>query len=145
MSFKWDEFDKGVFLVVLQGIIYNPKTKKILIGRREKDPYIKEISWCFVGGRAGYDKELEHHMEEIVKEKVNLDVKDGRIIFAKTYSEKRQLLSIYYFITTDVENVKPIGFKELKWIKPTEVKKYFTTSIHSEVFKFLKELERGEK
>ena len=50
---------KGVFIVNLLAIVYNPKTRKFLIGRREKDPYIEKLSWCFPGGRPGYKKDLE--------------------------------------------------------------------------------------
>ena len=32
------------FEVILLGIIFDPKTKKILIGRRENDPDIPELS-----------------------------------------------------------------------------------------------------
>jgi len=45
---NWSEFDRGVFLVNVLGIVYNPKTKKILIGLRENDPYVPELSWQFL-------------------------------------------------------------------------------------------------
>ncbi|MCX6774860.1 MAG: hypothetical protein NTY99_02090 [DPANN group archaeon] len=38
---NWADFKRGAFLVNVLGIVYNPKTKKILIGRRENDPYVK--------------------------------------------------------------------------------------------------------
>ena len=50
-----DKLEKGTFLVTLQAIIYNPKTKKILIGKRENDPHVPQLSWSFIGGRAHYD------------------------------------------------------------------------------------------
>ncbi len=40
---EWRNFDRGVFLVNLPGIIHNPETKMILIGKRERDPYLKEL------------------------------------------------------------------------------------------------------
>jgi ADP-ribose pyrophosphatase YjhB (NUDIX family) len=56
---SWRSLKKGVFIVNLLAIVYNPKTRKFLIGRREKDPYIEKLSWCFPGGRPGYKKDLE--------------------------------------------------------------------------------------
>ena len=137
-----DELEKGTFLVTLQAIIYNQKTKKILIVKRENDIHIPQVSWCFVGGSAHYD-ELDESVKKIVKEKTNLDVKIGKVIHAKTYPEHRKIISIYFSTIAQSEELelKSKHFVELKWIKPTEVKKYFTTSLHPEVFKFLESLE----
>ena len=142
---EWKDFDKGVFLVNCLGIIYNPKTKKVLIGRRENDPYIKKLTWCFPGGRPSYKDDLEYYLKEKIKKKTNLNVKVKKIVFAKTYPEKREFLSIYYFceFIKGKEEAKE-RFKEVKWVKPTEVNDYFTTSLHSQVLEFLKSLEKGE-
>lgn len=59
----WAQFDRGVFLVNVLGIVYNPKTREILIGKREEDPYIKELSWCFPGGRPDYEDDLEFYLK----------------------------------------------------------------------------------
>ncbi len=139
-----DKLEKGTFLVTLQAIIYNPKTKKILIGKRENDPHVPQLSWSFIGGRAHYD-ELEKSVKKIVKEKVGLDVEVGKVIHAKTYPEHRKIISIYFTTTyqSGEPELKSQYFVELKWIKPTEIKKYFTTSIHPEVYKFMKTLEKS--
>jgi ADP-ribose pyrophosphatase YjhB (NUDIX family) len=140
------KFKKGVFLVNLLAIVYNPKTRKILIGRREKDPYIKELTWCFPGGRPNYKKDLEECLKSEVKRKTNLDVTIKKIVFAKTYPEKRNFLSVYYL--TEPKNFgreKAMEkFKEIRWVKPTEVKRYFTTSMHPKLIKILKKLEKSE-
>lgn len=139
---EWSQFDKGVFLVNVLGIIYNSKTKKILIGRRENDPYIKELSWCFPGGRPGYKEDLELYLKHEIKIKTGLDVSIKKIVFAKTYPEKREFLSIYYYCEV-IGGKEKAGedFKEIKWIKPTDVKKYFTTSLHPNLLDYLKTLE----
>lgn len=138
----WSQFNKGVFLVNVLGIIYNAKTKQILIGRRENDPHIKELSWTFPGGRPAYDNELEYYLKNEIKIKTGVDADVDKIVFAKTYPEKRDFLSIYYLC-------KPTGgleraggsFVEIKWVKPPEVKQYFTTSLHPVLFEYLKSLE----
>ncbi len=137
----WAQFDKGVFLVNVLGIIYDPKTKKILIGRRENDPYIKKLTWCFPGGRPTYTGDLEGDLACEIKIKTGLNINVKHVVFAKTYPEKREFLSIYYFC-------EPVGgkemagddFVELRWVKPTDVTKYFTTSLHSKILDFLKTL-----
>ena len=138
---NWSKFSKGVFLVNVLGIIYNPKTKLILIGKRVMDPYIKDLSWCFPGGRPSYQNDLEFYLKKEIKKKTGLDVNVKQVVFAKTYPEKREFLSIYYLCEV-VGGKEEIGekFDELKWIKPSEVEKYFTTSLHPKIMEFLKKL-----
>src|SRR3989344_1309691 len=93
---EWEKLDRGVFLVNLVGVIFNPKTKKILIGKRENDPYLKKLTWCFPGGRPNYDEELEGVLKKEIKIKTGLKVESLGTIFAKTYPEKREFLTIYY-------------------------------------------------
>lgn len=141
-SLDWSQFDKGVFLINVLGIVYDPKTKKILIGRRENDPYIKNLSWAFPGGRPAYDQDLEFYLKNEIKNKTGIKIEIKKIVFAKTYPENRKFLSIYYLCHpisgAGKANKK---FVELKWIKPAEVKNYFTTSLHPELFKYLETLD----
>jgi ADP-ribose pyrophosphatase YjhB (NUDIX family) len=140
----WTIFKKGVFLVNLLGIIYDPESKKILIGRRENDPHLKELSWVFPGGRPDYKNDMDINLRFEIKENTGLDVDVKHVIFAKTYPEKREFLSIYYHCELTTAGQKELtdgNLKELKWVKPSEVGKYFTTSIHDEVLTYLKTLE----
>ena len=59
MKINWNKFDRGVFLVNCLGIVFDKKIKKILIGRRQNDPYLKELTWGFPGGRPKYMKNLK--------------------------------------------------------------------------------------
>jgi ADP-ribose pyrophosphatase YjhB (NUDIX family) len=137
---EWKKFDRGVFLVNALGIVYNPKTRKILIGRRESDPYIKELEWCFPGGRPAYKKELEDYLKLEIKKKTGLNVKVKNAIFAKTYPENREFLSIYYYCEAVGEGKAGEKFVEIKWVKPSDVEKYFTTSLHPKLLDYLKKI-----
>jgi ADP-ribose pyrophosphatase YjhB (NUDIX family) len=143
-KFKWSRFDKGVFLVNVLAIVYDPKTKRILIGRRKKDPYIKGLTWAFPGGRPGYRKDLEDYLKSEVKKKTNLDIKIKELIFARNVPEDRRFLLLYYLVEPKNMGKEKAGekFTQIKWVRPLEVKKYFTTSIHKEIVKILKELSR---
>ena len=137
----WSQFEKGVFVVNVLGIVFNPETKKILIGKRENDPNIKELSWCFPGGRPSYGQDLEDCLLEEVQKKTGLAVEVKEIVFAKTYPENRQILSIYYLCDTKSGSEKATGsFVELKWADPKEVKNYFTTSLHPKLEEYLNNL-----
>jgi ADP-ribose pyrophosphatase YjhB (NUDIX family) len=137
----WNSFDRGVFLVNCLAIIYNPKTKKILIGKREPDPYIKELRWSFPGGRPAYGRTLEKSLKDEVKKKTNLKVNVKKLIFARLPREVKEFLLLYYYCETNARNAKAgEKFTEIKWIKPAEAKKYFSTSVDPFIMKFLKQL-----
>lgn len=140
----WTIFKKGVFLVNLLGIIYDPNTKKILIGKRVDDPHLKDLSWVFPGGRPDYKNDMDFNLKFEIKENTGLDVDVKKVVFAKTYPEKREFLSIYYHCEPTSAGQKELtegNLAELKWIKPSEVVNYFTTSIHPKILEYLKSLE----
>ncbi|NCN38836.1 MAG: NUDIX domain-containing protein [Candidatus Aenigmarchaeota archaeon] len=119
----------------------------MLIGKRDKDEYIPELSWSFPGGRPTYKHSLSMSLRMEIKKKTNLDVNVVDCFFARTLPERPEFLQIYYFCEVTGESKKPKAmekFKEIKWIKPTEVEKHFTTSIDPVVMEFLGALEKGE-
>lgn len=132
----------NAFNVIALGIIYSPKTGKILVGRREKDPYIKELSWCFPGGQLEPSESPEECVKREIKEETGLDADVKKIIFARTSPAKKEFVLLYYYCETAGGKERPEdSLVELKWIKPTEVKKYFTPPAHPKVMEFLKTLE----
>jgi len=134
----WSKFHRGVFLVNVLAIIYDPKTKKILIGLRKDDPLVKNLTWSFPGGRPGYKKDLESYLKLEVKKKTGLNIQIKNIVLARTPTENHQFLLIYYYCEV-VDGRAKAGekFVRIKWVKPAKVKKYFTTSIHHELLKYL--------
>jgi len=141
----WNQFERGVYLVNCLGIIYDPKKDKILLGKRQNDPYLQQLSWCFPGGRPKYHEELEEGLTREIKVKTGLEVDVKELVFAKSYPEKRELLSLYYFceVTGGSEKAGEL-FVELAWIHPKEIDQYFTTSLHPIVKKYLDALHKKE-
>ncbi len=143
----WKNLDRGVFLVNVLGIVYDPKTKKILIGRRENDEFLPKLTWCFPGGRPTYKHSLPMSLMMEIKKKTNVNVNVLDCFFTRTLPEKPEFLQIYYFCEVTEESERPKAmekFKEIKWVKPTEVEKYFNTSIDPIIMNFLEALEKGE-
>ncbi len=132
--------EKGInnFQVIILGIVFDPKERRILIGRREDDPYIPQLTWAFPGGRLTDDGEVNKALKEKIKEKTGLIVKNLGAVFAKTYEEKRDLLAVYFMCEAISGKLKAgKDFKELKWVKPRELDKYFTTSFHPRLKQYL--------
>src|SRR3989304_6743652 len=84
------------FQVVVIGIIFDPKERKVLIGRRENDPYFPQVSWTFPGGRLADDGEINKTLKERIKAQTGLNVKNLGAVFAKTYEERRDMMAVYF-------------------------------------------------
>ncbi|MEN9626255.1 MAG: hypothetical protein RL557_583 [archaeon] len=119
---------KGTFSVVSLGIVFDTKKRKILIGRRMNDPYVKQLTWSFPGGIPGYGEDLERNLERIIKTKTNLAVKNLGCVFARILQENKKILLMYYLceVIGGKEKARD-DFVELKWVKPEELEKHFTT------------------
>ena len=129
------------FNVLLLGVIYDPKEKKILIGRRENDPDIKELTWCFPGDFLNYEEDLDKALKKRVKETTGYDVKNLGTIFAKTYPEKKEFLAVYFLCEVFEGKEKAGGeIVDLKWVAPEELEKHFTTSFHSRLKEYIMNL-----
>jgi 8-oxo-dGTP diphosphatase len=133
-----EKYPEGVFNVIVLGIVFDPKEKKILIGKRSKDPHIKELTWAFPGGKPKYDEELEEALIREVEEATNLQVANLGTVFAKTYPEKKDLLTIYYLCEKLSGEEKPgDDFTEIKWVNPEELENFFTTSFHPSLKEYI--------
>lgn len=127
--------------VIVLGIIFDPIKKKILIGKRQNDPHIKELTWCFPGGILKPKNEVDKALKKHIKEKTGLGIHNLGAIFSKIYSEKEDLLAVY-FLTQAFEGKEKAGddIKELKWVSPKELERYFTTSFNPKLKQYLLDL-----
>lgn len=135
---NWNKIKKGVFLVNTLGIIFDPSKRMILIGRRENDPYIKQLSWCFPSGSPVYNDDLEKGFEKIIKKKTGLRVKSLGPVFSRILKENNRFLFVYYLC--EVVGGKPYpadDIVELKWIKPKDLQKHFTTSFDKRLKEYI--------
>lgn len=138
---KLDKFDRGVFLLNVLGIVFDPAKKKILIGRRENDEYVPELTWCFPGGRPEYGEDLEDGLKKEIKKKTGLEVESLGAIFVRVPEEEEKFLLIYYLCEV-IGGKEKTGekFKEIKWVKPEELEKYFQTSFHPKLKEYIMSL-----
>lgn len=133
--------EKGVYYPVVLGIIFDTKTKKILIGKRKDSKDTLGLTWAFPGGRPEHGEELEEAIKREIKEETGLEIESIGVIFAKTYPEKRDLLAVYFLcgIVGGKERANE-DFSETKWVSPKELKNYFTTSFHPKLQEYLEGL-----
>lgn len=117
--------------------------RKVLIGaRKEKDEWVENLTWVFPGGRFE-SLSFEMEMEKRVKEETGMEVKVKNLIASRIHPDSGfkpiQIVALYFHCEpVKINGLKPGGdLKKLKWVKPLEVFKYFTTSTCDEVTRFL--------
>ena len=121
--------EKGIFTVVALAIIFDPKKRKILIGKRENDPYVEDLSWVFPGGRLKLKETEEQTIKRKVKEQTGLEIENLGTVFSRIFPEKNDFFLIYNLCELVGGKEKAGGdIKELKWVNPDELQDYFTTS-----------------
>ena len=134
--------EQDLFNVIVLGVVFDPAKRKILIGRREDDLNLKELTWSFPGGRLGNGEEIDKTVKNQIKLKTGLEIKNLGSIFSKIYPEKGNLLAIY-FLCEAVGGEEKAGdlFKEIKWVNPDEVEGYFKVSFHSRLKEYILNLQ----
>lgn len=128
------------------GIIVNKKGEVLIGARKGKDPWVKNLRWVFPGG--GLESlDFEAGVKREIKEETGLEVNVNSLVAARIHPNavvnKVQVVVLYFYCTPVNESTGKAndGLDELKWVKPLDVFKFFTTSVSDEVTKFLQNLE----
>ena len=145
----WDvKASIGLDVIPIVLLVLTNEKGKILIGcRNEKDKWVDNLNWVFPGGRLK-TLDIEDEVKRLGKKETGLEVTVNQLISARIHPDsgykKVQIVALYFHCsTTDGKEVKPGGsLNKLKWIKPLEVFKYFTTSTCDDVTKFLTMIEK---
>jgi len=130
------------FKVILLGVIYDPKTRKILLGRRENDPYIPKLTWCFPGGMLKVGENVDKALKKMIKKETGYDVKNLGAIFSRVPKERKDFVIIYYLCEVFKGKEKKGGdLLELKWVYPEDVEKHFQTSFNPRLKEYILNLQ----
>ncbi|MAG79191.1 hypothetical protein CMI40_02340 [Candidatus Pacearchaeota archaeon] len=127
------------FSIILLGIIFDPSTRKILIGKRKNDLHVPSLNWGFIGGiyeigEEGVDKTLKRK----IKESTGFDVKNLGTVFSNNDAVKKDFFKVY-FLCEKFNGEENVGgdFEELKWVSPDEVEKYFSTKFNTRLKEYI--------
>jgi ADP-ribose pyrophosphatase YjhB (NUDIX family) len=133
--------NENSFMVVLSGIVFDTEKREILIIRRKEDQYIRKLRWAFPGGRANSEEKLEESLTRKIKEKTGYNVEILGSVFSRIIPEKKDLILIYYLceVTGGRERADDDA-EDLKWVKPEELRKYFTTSFEPVLEEYINNL-----
>lgn len=141
MEKETKKMEKETFSVIVLSIIFDPKTRKILIGKRENDLYVEELSWVFPGGRLTNEETEEQTLKRKVKEETGLKIENLGTVFSRIFPERKDFFLIYNLCEL-IEGEEKAGgdIKELKWVSPDELESYFTTSFDPKLKEYIHNL-----
>jgi len=123
---------------IVLGVIYDPAKKKFLIGKRENDPHLPKLSWCFPGGRLKPGDKIDKALKKHIELKTGYNIKNLGTIFSEYIVEKPDLLAVYFLTEVFTGEEKPgDDIVELKWVDPEEVEKYFQTTLNTRLKEYL--------
>lgn len=108
------------FRVKIIGIVFEPKSRRILLGKR-----IGDKNYSFLEGELSYKTELDKELKKIAKEKTGFKVHNLGAVYAKNCIKNRKDILELYFLceATEGKEKKGKNVSELIWTKPSEVQK----------------------
>jgi hypothetical protein len=126
------------FKVKIIGVLFEPKSRKILVGKR-----IGDKKYSFLEEDLIYNEELDKYLKNIAKKKTGYKVHNLGAIYAKNkIKNKKDILELYFLCEATEGKEKPgKEIKELIWIKPSEAEKKLEEKLPERLKEYLLGLE----
>ena len=133
--------EKPEFIVL--GIVLNKKGEVMIVKKKRRETTLtgKELNWVFPGGKQEEGETREERVVEEVLVETGYKVKPIQQIHLRVHPDVLKMIA--YFLC-ELEKEEPIQeiqekdeIEEVRWVKPEELKNYFTTDIDPEVKKVL--------
>jgi len=121
------------FKVKIIGIIFNPKNRRILIGKNKGD---KRLS--FLEGDLKYNEELDVGLKRVTIEKTGYKVHNLGVVYAQNKLKEKEQLQIFFLCEATEGKEKPgKRVAELRWVKPNEVEKLIDKKLPSRLKEYI--------
>jgi len=129
---------KDPFEIVMLGVIFDPAKRKILLGRRENDPHMPNLEWCFPAGRLPIGGSVDKILKQKIKLKTGYDVKNLGTIFVNTHPDKPDLFLVYFLCEVFKGKAKAgDDLVELKWLSPDKLEDYRKRPLNSRLKEYI--------
>jgi len=126
------------FIVKIIGIIFDPKERKVLVGKNKGDE-----RYTFLEGDLNHGEDLDKCLKRTTGEKTGFAIHNLGSIYAKNcLKEKKQLLELF-FLCEATEGKENLGknVQEIIWVKPSEVEKTINEKLPSTLREYIINLE----
>ena len=135
--------DRDRFKTTIIGIIFDPKTRMVLVGKNKGND-----NFSFLEGNLTYDQELDIKLKQITQEKTGYKIHNLGAVYIdncldkKTESKCKEKLEIYFLCeATEGQEEPGKDVEELKWIKPSEVEQTLGITLPTRLKEYIMNLE----
>lgn len=126
------------FIVKITGIIFDPKERKVLVGKNKGDG-----KYTFLEGDLNHGEDLDKCLKRTTGEKTGFIIHNLGAVYARNYlKEDKQLLELF-FLCEATEGKEDLGsnVQEILWVKPSEVEKTIEEELPSTLREYIINLE----
>jgi len=125
------------FYVKVVGIIFNPKERKLLIGKN-----IGDEKYSFLEGDLGYDEEMDKRLKDVTKEKTGYKIHNLGAVYAENMLKNKEKLKIHFLCEATEGEEKPgKNVQELVWVKPSQIEEKLGVKLPTRLREYLIGLE----
>lgn len=128
--------EKEEFYVKVVGWIFDPKEKKLLLGRALEDE-----DYSFLEGDLTQEEEIDKCLKRTIKEKTGLKAHNLGAIYAENMLKDPKKIKIHFLCEGTEGTVSPgKNVKDLIWVKPKEVEEKIGVKLPSRIHEYLHNL-----
>lgn len=130
------------FSVILLGVVFDPESRKILVGRRDNDPYVEELNETIPGGGANPDEQLDDTLKRKIKEQTGYDVVSLGSVFSTIPQERKDFVLICYLCEVVGGEKREEGkLKNVRWINPEDLEEVLgDVQLHPDLKEYINSL-----
>jgi ADP-ribose pyrophosphatase YjhB (NUDIX family) len=128
---------KPCFKVKIVGVIFDPKKRKVLIGKTSD-----EKNYSFLEGYLVPEEEIDKELKRLTKEKTGFIIHNLGTIYSENFLADKEEIKIYFLCeATEGKEKKGEKVEELLWVKPTEAEKKLGVKFPTRLKEFIVGLE----
>lgn len=120
---KIDKFYSG-------GFLYNPKTRAVLLHKRDSETKLNPGRWAFFGGLNEGNERPEQTFIREIQEELNIKILEGKVkLLCDYFNDELQTYRYVFFIENDLEKIqmKLNEGEDFDWISLDKVFNYDLT------------------
>ena len=108
---------------------------------------MENLAWAFPGGQM-HTLHFNDELKKNIKKETGLDVDVKSLVASRIHPDSGfknvQIVALYFYCEPTATGKEKTGnnLSKLKWVKPSDVFKFFATSVADEVTKFLMMIEK---
>ncbi len=126
------------FIVKIVGIIFDPKERKVLVGKNKGDE-----KYSFLEGDLDHGEDLDKCLKRTTEEKTGFTIHNLGSIYAKNcIKEDKQLLELFFLCeATEGEEKLGSNVQEIIWVKPSKIEETIEEKLPSRLREYIINLE----